>query len=163
MKTIFDTHREDVILQNINKLSISPKNKFYWWRKYNHSHKPISKRDTIINKINIGYYDFSSYFWEAQLSLLELNKLYQNKPDYEIWLENSSRGRSRYKRLIEDFHKEENERLNNLYEDFTNNYKLNKEQVIQVIENFDGTIKELYNHFENNYKYKIFPSYKRSF
>ena len=54
-------------------------------------------------------------------------------------------------------------KLQRIIEDFTDGYILEKEQVINIMETFDGTIEELYKHFEEKYKYPYLKTWKRSF
>lgn len=151
-------HSEKIILKEISKLTPCSYNKFRWWRKYITGETPISKRATIKDKIDVGYYDFpKSYFWQAQQALLELKNYHPED------LEKRGLIRTRYKRLMEDYYKEENIKLERIIEDFTNGYMLKKEQVKEILENFGGDIRDLYIMFEKKYKYPIQPTYKRSF
>ena len=159
---IKNIHKEELILQNLKGLKVS-NNKYYWWRKYEYPKIQINRSTTLLEKIKMGYYSFPLYFWEAQQSLLILNNLYKPNINQEVWLEISYRERIRYKKLLENFYKDENEILNQLYNDFTKEFTLDKIQVVEEIEKFDGTILELYNHFLQNFKYKIYPSWKRTF
>jgi len=156
--TIFNIHKEEIILKEISKLKPIPHNKFWWWRKYSNGETPISKRASIPEKIKAGYYSFpSSYFWSAQLTLLEISKLHPEDIEKNISKKN------RYKRLMDDFYREENIKLERIIEDFTDGYILKKEQVIEIMEKFGFDIKDLYIHFEKNYKYPIAKSWKRTF
>lgn len=162
---IFLTHKKEIIQQNIKKLKPLKYNKFYWWRRYTNVESPISKHSSIKDKIKAGYYDFPASFWDAQLCLFEINESYvDNIRDYEIFLERNSIPKTRYKKLIEDYYKEEEIKLGRIIKDFTDYYILKKYEVIKILENFDGDINELYNHFEKNYSYAYGkPSYKKSF
>jgi len=161
---LFNTHKEERILEEISKLKPSKHNKFFHWRRYESGETPISKKSSIPDKIKAGYYNFpNSYFWGAQLSLLEMNREYSKHRDYGKFIENSGVQKNRYKRLMEDFHKDETLKLERIVEDFTNGYILKKDQVKEILENFDGTIDELYNHFEKKYSYTYQKTWKRSF
>ena len=151
-------HKQEIISKNLSKFGPIKRNKFFWWRKYDTGETPISKRSSIPDKIKAGYYNFpESYFWQAQQSLLDLRN--QHPEDIE------KRGmvRSRYKRLMEDYYKDENIKLERIVEDFTNGYILKKEQVKEILETFEGDVNDLYNFFEKNFKYPILPVWKRSF
>jgi len=161
--SIFKTHDKEIVLKEISKLKPVSHNKYFWWRKYDSTTVPILKNSTIIEKIKSGYYDFSSYFWQAQLALVELNDLYVKNKDYGAWVESSSIIRARYKRLMEDYYKDEDERMERIINDFTKSYILKKDQVKEILENFGGTIQDLYILFEEKYKYNIQPSWKRTF
>lgn len=162
---IFDHHKEEVIYKNIKKLKPLKYNKFYWWRRFSNNEQPITRRHSIKDKIKGGYYDFPASFWDLQLCALELNQSYSEYiKDYSIFLEKNGIVKSRYKRLLDDYHKEEQLKLQRIIEDFTNSYILKKEQVIEILENFQGNINDLYEFFERNYSYAYGkPSYKKTF
>lgn len=151
-------HSEETVNKNLLKFNPIKYNRFFWWRKYDTGEKIISKRSSISDKIKAGYYDFpESYFWQSQKALIDFE--HQHPEDIE------KRGvvRSRYKRLMEDYHKDESIKLERIVEDFTNGYILKKDQVLEIMESFDGSILEMYEFFEKNYKYPISPIWKRSF
>jgi hypothetical protein len=162
---LFRTHKEEIIQKNIKKLKPLKYNKFYWWRRYSNNEQPITKRHSILDKIKAGYYDFPAAFWDSQLCLLEMNKSYlENIKDYRIFIEKNGVTKSRYKRLMDDYNKEEQIKLQRIIDDFTNNYILKEDQVIKILENFNGTIQELYEYFEKNHSYAYgVPSFKKTF
>jgi hypothetical protein len=151
-------HSKETILNNLSKFKPTKHNRFWWWRRYDIGEKPISKKSSILDKIEAGYYNFpESYFWQAQLALIELNEYHPED------IERKGVAKSKYKRLMDDYYKDENIKLERIIEDFTNGYILKKEQVKEIIESFNGDIKELYNFFEKNHKYPIQPIWRRSF
>ena len=162
--SLFKTHNPQRIKEELSKLQPSPYNKFFWWRKYKLNKTPISTKASIPDKIKAGYYNFpNAYFWGAQQSLMEMNEEYDKHPDYGVFIEKTGTQKTRYKRLMDDFYREENIKLERIVEDFTDGYILKKEQVIEIMEKFGFGIEELYIHFEKNYKYPIAKSWKRTF
>jgi hypothetical protein len=151
-------HSKENISKEISKLTPISYNRFYWWRKYATGETPISKRSSIEDKIKAGYYNFpTSYFWQSQQALAELDNFHPED------IEKRGIVKTRYKRLTEDYHKDENIKLQRIIEDFTDGYILKKEQVLEVMETFDGTIEELHQHFETKYRYAYLKTYKKSF
>lgn len=151
-------HKEETILFELSKLKPIPHNKFWWWRRYSNGETPISKRASIEDKIKAGYYSFpSSYFWQAQMALLEMSRIHPEDIEKKTTIKN------RYKRLMEDYHKDETIKLERIIEDFTNGYILKKEEVKDIMETFGSTIEDLYELFELKYKYPYIKSYKKSF
>ena len=55
----------------------------------------------------------------------------------------------RYRRLMEDSEKEENKRFNALKKRLSKELKISKEDLESVMENFEGTIEELYLYLKN--------------
>ena len=54
----------------------------------------------------------------------------------------------RYKKLMEDFEKEETARMIALYDAFTTEYKITKEELDEKFLKFNGTILDFYNYAE---------------
>ena len=50
----------------------------------------------------------------------------------------------RYRRLMEDSHKEEDKRFNALKKRLSKEFKMTKEDLEEVMETFEGSIEELY-------------------
>lgn len=151
-------HSQETISKELSKFPPISYNKFYWWRRHSTGETPISKKTSIEDKIKAGYYSFpSSYFWQSQQALIELEDFHPED------IEKRGVVKTRYKRLTEDYHKDENIKLQRIIEDFTDGYVCKKEQVLEIMETFDGTIEELYQHFEEKYKYPYLKTWKRSF
>jgi hypothetical protein len=55
---------------------------------------------------------------------------------------------ARYKRLMEDFEKEETTRMASLYDAFTNAFRITKEELEEKFIKFNGTILDFYNYAE---------------
>jgi len=66
-------HSQETISKELSKFPPISYNKFYWWRRHSTGETPISKKTSIEDKIKAGYYSFpSSYFWQSQQALIEL-------------------------------------------------------------------------------------------
>ena len=72
--------------------------------------------------------------------------------DYGKYLEKTSVIRARRKRLIEDFEKDEAERLRSLTVEFTKYFKCDREQVEKEMLECSGTLIDLYYIIEEKYK-----------
>lgn len=160
---LYDHQPKKVILKEINKLIPIKHNPYFWWRRWKPKNKPLHKRKGLLEKIENGDYDIPHFYWQAQYSLMELNKMYNELP-YETFIENSGVERRRYNKLMEEFYKEDDQRIEKLIEEFTNKFTINCTKKIEnIILEFGGTIKELYFHFEENYKYTYQPTWKKTF
>lgn len=149
------TYSLEIIITKLKKFTPIKYNRFYWWRDYDIGEKPIHKRSSIEDKIKAGYYNFpESYYWQMQKTLLDISQTHLDD------IEKISFLRSKHKRLLKDYYTDENEKLKRLREDFISGYNIKKEEVEEILENFNGTIEELYIYFETKYKYRIFPSRK---
>jgi hypothetical protein len=157
-------HNKETILKHLKPLRQISFNRFYWWRNYSNGETPISPKSSIPQKIKAGYYSFpNAYFWSAQLSLIEIEEEIERLGSYDKMIELNGTTKNRYKRLIEDYHKDEAIKLERIYVDFTKHYIPNKDEVKKICEEFDGDITELYNFFEKNHSYVLQRTWKRSF
>jgi hypothetical protein len=131
-------------------------NQFRWWRMYQPKNKPLDNRQPLRDRILNGDFDFSCY--KAQIYLVEyqLNDILKEcGVDYQKYLEKTSVMRARRKRLIEDFEKDEKDRLESFIKEFTRYFRCNREQVEKEMLNCSGSLIDLYYIIEE--KYKVIP------
>lgn len=127
-------------------------NQFRWWRLYE-SKKPLDKRAKLIDRIRNGDFEFSHYYAQALWCEHEINDIQiKCNGDSGLFNEQSSLMRQRRKRLLEDFERDEHERMKELKSSLWSNFKISKEQLEDVIESFDGSTLDLYFHLDENYK-----------
>ena len=114
-----------------------------------HPRSPL--RDRIMN----GDFDYSHYKYQAMWCEHDINDLFTKyHNDSGRYVEESSLLRTRRKRLLEDFEKDEKEKLKTLTTEFTKYFKCDKDQVEYEMENCEGSLLDLYYIIEE--KYKIF-------
>lgn len=128
-------------------------NKFMWWRTYSRKDKSVNKSTALIDKIKSGYYEYSHYKFEAMLAEHKMNKIYVDVPTLETYDEKADLTRERRKRLLQDFEKEENRKIEELRKDFVRTFPLLSELIFDKdMESFDGTIEDYYNYqYRKNY------------
>lgn len=132
-----------------------PYDRFSWWRSYTVKNKPLHKRKPLEDKIKNGDFDISSYKFEAELVEHKINQKYQMYiNDQGRYIEETSLDRARRKRLLQDFEKEESNKIAELIQEFTYIVPLNKEQVTYELENFDGTLIQFYHYITKKYARK---------
>jgi len=149
--------REQVELQ-LSKYQKINYNRFMWWRMYQPKNKPLDKRQPLRNRILNGDFDYSCYKAQAYWCEYELNGLHKEcKGDYQKYLENGAVLRARRKRLLEDFEKDEAERLYSLTIEFTKYFRCNKEQVEEEMLECSGSLMDLYYIIEEKYKIVHMP------
>lgn len=127
-----------------------------WWRRYKSTNNPLHKLSPLIDKIRNGDFDFSLYFWDSQLCEYEISLKGKKNLDLYGWIEDTKIDRTRRKKLLEDFEKDENEKLLNLETSFLKEFRISKERYYLEIDQFDGTIEEFYFHLKNKLKYESF-------
>ena len=125
---------------------------FYWWRRFR-THRNLPYKAPLIDKIKNGDFDYSPFFeqakWELHWMKEEQESFINNYQgeDYELdnlYTEIEIRARKRYNKLFEDGMKDEFDRMDRLVNDFKKNFKILKDIIKETIEEFDGTIEELF-------------------
>ena len=71
-------------------------------------------------------------------------------------MEETSLLRSRRKRLLEDYFKDEDSKLEEIAINFSRTFRLSKDEIKKVMETFGGTLEEMYIHLEKLYPPKEF-------
>jgi hypothetical protein len=142
---LYKTNDPKVIQREIKKLQPLNYNQFMWWRRFASKNKPLSKGATFLQRIQNGEYEFSHYFWQAQLCELEINEKHKEyKGDIQLLLEKNGVDLARRKRLWEDFNKTEAELLANLKKGFLREFVMTSQEYEDHITDFDGTTEEFY-------------------
>ena len=101
---LFKTNDPKIIKKEISKLKPLNYNQFRWWRRFDSKNQPLPRKSKLIDRIKNGDFDFSHYFWQAQLCELEINeKLIEYKGDIQKLIEKNGVDLARRKRLWEDF------------------------------------------------------------
>jgi hypothetical protein len=87
-----------------------------------------------------------------------MNKIH-NKYGFEDmgrYVEETSLLRTRRKRLLEDHYKEEDNRLESITIELSKAFRITKDEVKVFMEEFGGTLEELYIHLEQKFPYNKF-------
>jgi hypothetical protein len=145
----------DKKFSKLRKLTYNP---FRWWRMYDNPKKPLCDRSPFLDRILNGDFDYSHYKYQADWCEHEMNET-ALKCDDDIgkFVEMTSLLRSRRKRLLEDFEKDENGKLEMLIKAFTVHFRCNKEQVYEEIEKCSGSLMDLYYIIEDKYRIAHMP------
>lgn len=146
-------HERKTIMREINKLTPLKYNQFFWWRKFKDK-SPLSSKDAVHAKIDNGDFDFSSYYWQAQYALLEMNDKTEHIKDPSTRHEAQTIYRERYRRLMNDFEKDEPLRIQNYKKNITNLFEIEKEELESKMETFEGTLRELYDLIKATYNFR---------
>jgi hypothetical protein len=153
-------HSREVVMSYISKLKPLKYNQFKWWRTHTDGITPLGKRSHLKDRIINGDFNPSSYLWQAQLSLYTAkDKLNLRRDSSQDQIEKLQVDMARYKRLMDDYEKEEIERLNSLYDAFSSNFQMTNEQVQEELLDWPGDIMGFYNYCL--LKYNTTPSANR--
>ena len=146
-------HTKEVVDREISKLQPLKYNQFFWWRKFKDK-SPLSSKEAVHARIDNGDFDFSSYYWQAQYALIEMEEKTGHISDPSKRHEEQVIYRERHRRLMKDFEKDEPQRLANYKKAITGVFEIEDNQLETLMENFEGTLKELYTFIKNNYEFR---------
>tara|TARA_Y100000356_G_C11144948_1_gene227429 strand:+ start:162 stop:668 length:507 start_codon:yes stop_codon:yes gene_type:complete len=129
-------------------------NKFRWWRWYQDRNTPLPTKADFRDKIFNGDFDPSCYQLQAWLCEHMLNDMEIESPDGEL---DHSRSdvqlmKARRKRLLEDYEKDEEGKIESLWNHFTKHFDIDKKEVIQEALECRGEIIDLYYIIEDKYR-----------
>ena len=155
------TSREQ-LEKKFSKLRKLTYNAFRWWRMYDNPNKPLCNRSPFRDRILNGDFDYSHYKYQADWCEHEMNDIAEEcGDDIGKFVEKTSLLRSRRKRLLEDFEKDENGKLEMLIKAFTVHFRCNEEQVYEEISKCSGSLMDLYYIIEEKYKIVHMPLVSR--
>jgi len=92
---------------------------------------------------------------------MELNQKLNECIDYQHFLESCQVDRARRKRLYEDFDKTEPELLLYIQKEFVKEFRMTKEDYKDEVDEFGGSLEDLYHHCSVKYGKKIRIKSKR--
>ena len=131
-------------------------NQFRWWRMYDVKKKPLDARSPLRDRIANGDYDFSHYWYQAAWVEHDINDLaIECKDDAGLFSEKVQVLSARRKRLYEDYEKDEKWKLDDLVKEFSRNFHITKDEAGLEMEEFGGTLLELYDYISTHSKYKL--------
>ena len=137
-------HNRKTVQKHLSKLQKLNYSAFRWWRNYQVP-KPLPKNALMIHRIKKGDFETSPYFWMAQAALWEKHDNDTNdKLEAYDQRKRGSMLLSKYERLMEDFKKDEEERIETFIKEISLAFKLDKEQLQNEFNEFPGTILEFY-------------------
>jgi len=126
-------------------------NRFYWWRRFQprqqlHHYRRLNER------IPNGDFEVSDYHWQT-LWENELEKQAINEePSIDKQHEIRCMFGERRRRLNNDYEKDEQKILDEMYKAFKVELRMSKEEVEDEMLNFDGTLSEFYYYIYNKKK-----------
>ncbi len=127
-------------------------NQFRWWRWYESKNKPLPYKSDFRDKILNGDYDTSPYLLQSQLCEHMLNELLEEcDSDYQKYLEKGKLLIARRKRLLEDYEKDEFNKLEEIYSQFQKNFDITRKQIEEEALECCGELIDLYYIIKDNY------------
>jgi hypothetical protein len=139
--------------KEFSKLRKLKYNQFRWWRMYDDPKEKLSSKSSLRDRIINGDFDFSHYKYQVMWCEHDINDIHDKfKNDFGRFAEETLLLKTRRKRLLEDFEKDENKKLQTLTTEFTQRFKCSKEQILNEMENCTGSLLDFYYIIEEKYK-----------
>ena len=154
------THSKEIVNKEIDKLQPLKYNQFYWWRKFKDK-SPLLSKEAVHARIDNGDFDFSSYYWQAQYALIEMEEKTGHISDPGNRHDAQTIYKERYRRLMNDYEKDEAQRLAEYKKTITNLFEIEDNDLEKKMEDYDGTLKELYILIKNNYNFRTVRKRKK--
>jgi len=138
------------VRDKISTFTPSKYNKFYWWRRFK-MRETLHPYTPLYDKIKNGDYDVSDYFYQTkyELELMEEKLATIKDPNDQheqrgLWME-------RYRRLNEDYAKDEANIMKTLIKDFRTTFRVTEEELYSYMEECEGDLMCLYNTVKQNF------------
>ena len=123
-------------------------NRFYWWRRFQ-PRETLHKYRRLNERIPNGDFEVSDYHWQV----LWENELEKEAIDGECSVDKQHEIRcmfgERRRRLSNDYEKDEQKILDEMYKAFRVELRMSKDEVEEEMINFDGTLSEFYYYIYN--------------
>ena len=129
----------------LSKLTLKRYNQFVWWRRYE-VRQTLPDKSPLYNKIINGDYEHSDYYYQAEMENYLLADKIKDIKYFEDQLEHRSLFSARWKRLIDDYQKDEKEILRKMKKDFKATFNILPDELELIMQDFDGTTLELYDY-----------------
>jgi len=108
----------------------------------------------VYARIDNGDFDFSSYYWQAQYALLEMEEKTGHIAEPDKRREAQSIYMERWRRLMNDYEKDEPLRITNYKKNIIGLFEIEEEELENKMENFEGTLRELYDLIKATYNFR---------
>ncbi len=131
--------------EQLSKLTPKRYNQFVWWRRYE-VRQTLQDRSPLYDKIVNGDYEHSDYFYQAEMENYLLADKIKDIKYFEDQLDHRSLFGARWKRLMDDYAKDEKEILRKMKKDFKGTFGIPGDELELIMEDFDGTTLDLYTH-----------------
>lgn len=131
--------------EQLSKLTPKRYNQFVWWRRYE-VRQTLPEKSPLYDKIVNGDYEHSDFYYQAEMENYLLEDKIKDIKYYEDQLEHRSLFGARWKRLMEDYAKDEKEILRKMKKDFKATFGISGDELELIMEDFDGTTLDLYTH-----------------
>lgn len=129
-----------------------PYDRFMWWRSYTPKNRPLGNKYPLRKRIENGDFDISPYRFESMLVEHRMNEKWVECRGYEdTYREATQVDKARRTRLLEDYEKDERNRLSDLKRAFSVSLKMTKEQYDKEVIRPSKNLLSFYDKMESKY------------
>jgi len=125
-------------------------NQFYWWRRFK-MRETLHPLKPLYDKIKNGDYEMSDYFYQAKYELELMEEKLVGIKDVKARHEATGLSMERYRRLMDDFEKDEDKIIKALRKDFKTVFGVSEDELDRYMEECDGDLMCLYNTVKQDY------------
>jgi len=125
-------------------------NQFYWWRRFK-MRETLHAYTPLYDKIKNGDYDVSDYFYQTKYELELMEEKLSTIKSTEDKHEQRGLCMERYRRLNEDYAKDEANIMKVLRKDFMKTFKVTENELDDYMETCEGNLMDLYTTIKQNY------------
>jgi len=123
-------------------------NKFYWWRRFQ-PRQTLHKYNRLDERIPNGDFEVSDYYWQSMWEIELEQQAVANEVSPDKQHEIRCMFGERRRRLNNDYEKDEQKILEEMYKAFRLELRMTREEVEDEMLNFDGTLSEFYYYIYN--------------
>ncbi len=123
-------------------------NKFYWWRRFQ-PRKTLHPYNRLSERIPNGDFEVSDYHWQSMWEGELEKQAVANEVSPDKQHEIRCMFGERRRRLNNDYEKDEQKILDEMYKAFRLELRMTREEVEDEMLNFDGTLSEFYYYIYN--------------
>ena len=125
-------------------------NQFYWWRRFK-TRETLHPLKPLYYKIKNGDYEMSDYFYQAKYELELMEEKLSTIKHSDERFEATKVCMERYRRLMNDYEKDEEKIMQQLKKDFKTVFQVSEEELERYMEECDGDLMCLYNTVKQDY------------
>jgi hypothetical protein len=151
MKPILD---RSFLEDRVSKMHKKKYNQYQWWRRYQ-PRFTLDEKSPLHSRIANGDLEASHYLYQAEMELLSLQDKEKQLKEVDDIHEARRLFHERHKRLQEDFQKDESKLLEDVKKSFTKEFGIKREELERTMEDFEGSLMDMYNHFASKRTQKI--------
>jgi hypothetical protein len=129
-------------------------NRYQWWRRHEYRSE-LNEKAPFHSRLANGDFEASDYLYQAEMELYLLGDKERTCKTAEEQHDFRKLFNERHRRLQEDYQKDEAKLLQSVKKHFTREFGLNLRDLERTMDDFDGSLIDLYNYYAQQRTEKI--------